>query len=52
MDEYEYRRMKPMLWAMFAAAIAQKNSTTLAASKADDLLAEFEQRFPAEKRED
>lgn len=45
-DKREYERAKPMIWAMFAAALAQRNSAGLAASKADELVAEFEERFP------
>lgn len=46
MNEREYERMKPMIWAMFAAALAQRNSVGLSASKADELIVEFETRFP------
>ena len=53
MDEYEYKRAKPMLWAMFAAAAKAANqSPSKSAQHADDLLEEFEKRFPVEKRGD
>lgn len=51
MDEYEWRRAEPMLWAMFAAACAQRNSPSLAASKADELMKAFTERYPVRERE-
>lgn len=52
MNEREYERMKPMIWTMFAAALAQRNSVGLSADKADELLKEFETRFPVKAEED
>jgi len=53
MDEYEWKRMHPMLWAMFAAASKSNGSSSeRAATHADDLCAEFSKRFPVEKRPD
>ncbi len=52
-EEYE-ERMKPMLWSMFAAASKSAGATSQrAATHADELVGEYETRFPTEaKRED
>lgn len=54
MDEYEWRRMKPVAWVTFmhAALPIHGGNATKAALIADSALAEFAKRFSVGERED